>query len=96
MVWLILLAAVAAIAVYGIWYRRSNREVITSPAPVVSLPVQGVGTYETFFVATEDGDVRYEGNSGGDARRAIEALRAEGITWGSARNGVKWDWGPRG
>ena len=48
-----------------------------------------------FRVVTLDGEVHYEGTSGGDARRCIEGLRSQQVEWRAYRDGNVWDWGPR-
>lgn len=48
-----------------------------------------------FRVVLLDGEVVYDGVSGGEARRSIERLRTQGVEWRAYRSGVAWDWGPR-
>lgn len=62
-------------------YKSESGTVSAGPAP--------------FRVVTLDGNVRYEGRSGADARRRIELLRSQGVEWRAYRDGVVWDWGPR-
>ena len=62
-------------------YRSESGTVSAGPAP--------------FRVVTLDGNVRYEGSSGANARRRIELLRSQGVEWRAYRDGVVWDWGPR-
>ncbi len=48
-----------------------------------------------FRVVTLDGEVIYDGVSGGEARRHIERLRTYDVEWRAYRSGIAWDWGPK-
>ena len=89
--------AMFAVCGFGLGRFRRRSKVMVVP-DVASLPVtapwSGSGP-APFRVVTLAGEVRYEGERGGLARRHIEALRAERIEWRAYRDGMVWDWGPR-
>lgn len=64
-------------------------------APVIAAPSDKVSPLDAAFFVTSGDVEQYKGSSGGDAKRAIETLRARGVEWEAFRSGEKWDWGPR-
>ncbi len=68
------------------------KRTIRRPKSDKALPAPGASP---FRVVTLDGNVRYDGPSGADARRSIELLRSQDVEWRAYRNGQVWDWGPR-
>ena len=92
------LVFVSLATTYGIgyWQGRVHKRPRTSLDPSRGPRSQIVAqAREAFIVCSPDGDLFYEGVSGGDARRTIEALRRAGTVWQAYRDGITWDWGPR-
>ena len=83
--------------VLGWWFRGRRIRAVYAPRgrPRLRPASKVLRGSPPFKVVTADGSVCYEGSSGGDARRTIEKLRADGVEWTAARDGEPWDWGPR-
>lgn len=94
--------AVGGLGVGRLTHRRKHVAPVsdTAPRPIIDVPLPTLTTWSgsgpaPFRVVTLDGEVRYEGEEGGRARRHIEALRRTDIKWHAYRKGRIWDWGPR-
>ncbi len=84
-----------------VWGRGAKPPPIQSPkqSRTIQRPVKGAVTAHAgpsaFRVVLLDGEVVYDGDSGGDARRHIERLRTQDDEWRAYRDGVFWDSGPK-
>ncbi len=97
--------ALAVLVLSGAGYllgRRRGREVaildvlgLVPPAKAEAVVRDGTFGLVAFTVVSPEGDLFYQGKSGGNARRTIEALRSAGTSWEAYRDGDAWDWGPR-
>lgn len=72
----------------------SGKRRILRPA-LVEGPVTAHAGPSPFRVVLLDGEVVYDGVSGGEARRHIERIRTYDVEWRAYRNGIPWDHGPR-
>ena len=67
---------------------------LTVPPPEAK-PEDKLTPVTAAFYIEADGEMRYKGSSGGEARRVIEELRTRDVAWTASRQGEPWDWGPR-
>ncbi len=92
---LVLLVLVTTYVV-GYWQGRARKRPRTDLEPY-QVPVVGAGAEarEAFTVVSPDGDLFFEGTSGGDACRVVERLRGNGVSHEFYQNDVRRDWWPR-
>lgn len=94
MIEFLILGAVALAGIGIGWYTRGTERVL-EPDVTEQLPPQIVGTAGSVEFEVLSGGAPYQGYSGGDARRTIEVLNSQGISWAATRDGVLWDWSAR-